>query len=295
MRQFTLSQPGAISLRSIKIPIFEAMQSPRVSGIQHQESVINSSNLDREVKLDFYVVPGLKPSGAASLLFINDGQNLEEMNFRDSLDELSRQGLNNPLICVGIHAGKDRKHEYGVAGIPDYLGRGERAQAYTNFITDELLPHVHALFKGIEFRNNSFAGFSLGGLMALDIVWTHPSLFKLAGVFSGSLWWRSIDQEDPDYDDDKHRIMHQRIRNGSYHPGLRFFFQCGNKDETMDRNKNGIIDSIDDTRDLISELANKGYEEGRDISYLEMPDGRHDIETWARAMPDFLKLVAEQI
>jgi len=63
----------------------------------------------------------------------------------------------------------------------------------------------------------------------------------------------------------------------------------------MDRNKNGIIDSIDDTRDLISELVKKGYEEGRDISYLEMPDGRHDIETWAKAMPDFLKLVADQI
>ena len=105
----------------------------------------------------------------------------------------------------------------------------------------------------------------MGGLSALDIVWNHPDKFRKAGVFSGSLWWRSVDQTDKDYDDDKHRIMHQVIRNGVYHPGLKFFFQCGNMDETMDRNNNGIIDSIDDTLDLIKELMNKGYNREKDI------------------------------
>jgi len=41
-------------------------------------------------------------------------------------------------------------------------------------------------------------------------------------------------------------------------PGLKFFFECGTADETEDRNGNGIIDSIDDTKDLISALINKG-------------------------------------
>jgi hypothetical protein len=27
----------------------------------------------------------------------------------------------------------------------------------------------------------------------------------------------------------------------------------------------------------------------KDIKYLEMPDGKHDIDTWSRAMPIFLK------
>jgi hypothetical protein len=103
------------------------------------------------------------------------------------------------------------------------------------------------------------------------------------------LWWRNIDQEEKDYDDDKHRIMHQQIRNGDFHPGQRFFFQCGNMDETKDRNNNGIIDSIDDTIDLIKELEAKGYSRDKDISYLELSDGRHDIPTWARAMPTFLE------
>ncbi|MEI9808743.1 MAG: alpha/beta hydrolase-fold protein [Bacteroidota bacterium] len=140
-----------------------------------------------------------------------------------------------------------------------------------------------------SFRETAFAGFSLGGLMALDIVWSYPKEFSRAGIFSGSLWWRNIDQQEKEYDDDKHRIIHQLIRKGKYQPGLKFFFQCGNMDEVMDRNNNGIIDSIDDTLDLIKELEAKGYDAKKDICYLEMSDGKHDIPTWGRAMPGFLK------
>ena len=57
----------------------------------------------------------------------------------------------------------------------------------------------------------------------------------------------------------------------------------------MDRNQNGIIDSIDDTLDLIKELEAKGYSAPREIFYLEMPEGKHDIPTWSLAMPVFLQ------
>ena len=72
-------------------------------------------------------------------------------------------------------------------------------------------------------------------------------------------------------------------------PELKFWLQTGTKDETADRNKNGIIDSIDDTQDLIKELVLKGYVAGGDIRYLEIAGGHHDVETWARAMPEFLR------
>ena len=63
----------------------------------------------------------------------------------------------------------------------------------------------------------------------------------------------------------------------------------GTHDETSDRNNNGIIDSIDDTLDLIRELEAKGYQRKTDIEYLELADGRHDVPTWGRAMPAFLQ------
>ena len=83
--------------------------------------------------------------------------------------------------------------------------------------------------------------------------------------------------------------MHSQIRKGDFHPGLKFFFEAGTLDETEDRNNNGVIDAIDDTLSLIEALKQKGYNAGTDICYLEMKEGRHDIATWAKAMPAFLK------
>lgn len=262
-----------------------------VSGILIEKIVHRSARLNREVNVDFYLPKNVSDFSHLSLLLINDGQNLEEMGFAGLLESLHATDPTRPLLAVGIHAGEHRKMEYGVAGHPDYAGRGAKAGAYTAFILEELLPFIYHKYNVSSFREIAFAGFSLGGLSALDIVWNHPGLFKKAGVFSGSFWWRSLDQDNPHYDDDKHRIIHQQIRHGQYKPGLKFFFQCGNKDETKDRNHNGIIDSIDDTLDLVRELESRGYHSKKDIFYLEMPEGGHDIPTWASAMPAFLSFL----
>ena len=82
--------------------------------------------------------------------------------------------------------------------------------------------------------------------------------------------------------------MHLQVLNGHFYPWLKFFFECGALDETEDRNKNGVIDSIDDTLDLIVELKAKGYTE-QHIKYVELENGKHDVQTWSKALPDFLK------
>ena len=66
--------------------------------------------------------------------------------------------------------------------------------------------------------------------------------------------------------------MHARIRKGKYYPWLKFFFECGELDETDDRNNNGVIDTIDDTIDLMRELLAKGYLEGKDMYYLQLQE-----------------------
>ena len=83
--------------------------------------------------------------------------------------------------------------------------------------------------------------------------------------------------------------MHRQIREGNYAPWLKFFFEVGTLDETADRNNNGVIDSIDDALSLIDELSKKGYSTAKDIKYLELQDGRHDVPTWAKAFPAFLQ------
>ena len=251
--------------------------------------ILPSVFLERDVMVDFYFPPThTTGNNELNLLLINDGQDLVTMNFDNIINELYLSGKIAPLLCVGIHCGTDRKNEYGTAAVVDYKGRGAKAALYTRFVFEELLPFIREEYSIESFREKSFCGFSLGGLSALDIVWNHAHEFSKTGVFSGSLWWRSVSQDDPLFNEEEHRIIHNEIRNGEYAPWLKFFFATGTLDETADRNNNGIIDSIDDTLCLISELEKKGYAPQTDIHYLELSDGRHDVATWARAFPEFL-------
>lgn len=264
------------------------MQLMNVTDIVVENVVIPSGNLGRDVVVDFYLPNNIPDPASLTLLIINDGQNMEELGLQQILTGLYAANQLRPILCAAVHANADRKMEYGIASQADYAGRGAKAGAYTEFVISELIPYIRTTYAVPSFVEQAVAGFSLGGLTALDMVFNHPGQFSKAGVFSGSFWWRSKAQTDEAYDDDQHRIMHQVIRNGGYAPGLKFFFQTGNLDETSDRNNNGIIDSIDDTMDVIHELEKKGYALPRDITYLELPEGRHDIPTWSSAMPAFL-------
>ena len=250
--------------------------------------MLRSGQLGRTVMVDFYLPGEACEMRQTSLVLINDGQDLGRLGLAGMLDDLYGRGLLRPLLCVGIHAGEDRKMEYGTAGIPDYKGRGARADAYTRFVFDELIPAIRRRFRAPDFKEKAFAGFSLGALSAMDIVWSHPQEFTRAGLFSGSFWWRTKDATDATYDEHADRIMQAEVRRGDYYPWLKFFFECGTEDEQEDRNGNGIIDSIDDTQDLIGELVAKGYDREKDIRYDEITGGRHDVDTWGRAMPEFL-------
>jgi len=265
------------------------MSTEKTANIFTEQHIISSLCLGREVIVDFYLPANTKESGNLSLLLINDGQDLVSMNFEEILEDLYEKNDINDLLCVGIHCSKDRKNEYGTAKILDYKGRGARAALYNHFVFEELLPFIRKVLFINSFKEKSFAGFSLGGLSALDMVWNHPQEFSKAGIFSGSMWWRDKDQDDVDFNEETDRIMHRQVKEGKYAPWLKFFFEVGTLDEVADRNNNGVIDSIDDTISLIDELVKKGYDRERDIKFVELKDGRHDVPTWARALPAFLK------
>ena len=245
-----------------------------------------SALLQREVLIDIYFPPPQTNLSNVSLLLINDGQDLPLMPFADILSGLYQSNAMEPVLCVGIHCGTDRKNEYGTANHLHYKGFGAKAAGYTQFILQELLPFINRISGISSFRDKSFAGFSLGGLSALDIVINHPNHFINAGIFSGSLWWRSRGY-GRSYNDNTDRIMHAQVRKLPLCPALSFFFECGALDELADRNNNGVIDSIEDTLDLIKELRSKGYSE-ESIKCVEVPDGMHNVATWARIFPEYL-------
>lgn len=234
--------------------------------------------LQREVGFDVYLPANTRDT--PHLLLINDGQELEQIGFPAMLEHL--QDTTHPsLWAVAIHAGPQRLQEYGTAKHVDYQGRGCKAGLYTRFIVRELLPFLQQRYHQ-SFPDKTFAGFSMGGLSALDIVWNNPQYFRKAGVFSGSLWWRSSN------DGNHHRIMHRQVKEGRFNPDLRFFFEAGTEDEKADRN-----DAVLDTEELMALLEEKGYEKGKHIQYTLVEGGKHDLATWAGVMPNFLEWVVK--
>lgn len=245
--------------------------------------------LQRNVEVEILTPPELDKTRKYPLLLLNDGQDSEAVKVKSTVEKLVAEKAIPEIIVVGITAG-DRMQEYGVAYRHDYHGRGKSAKAYSDYVIKELVPYLGYRYPlSAVPAARAFAGYSLGGLSAMDIAWNHPDQFGKVGVFSGSFWWRKRDASSFFYSDYRDRLMHLQVRRGRLKPGLKFWFQTGTLDENSDRNKNGVIDSIDDTLDLISELTRKGYRPFHDIQYLEIKDGRHNQETWAQAMPDFLR------
>ena len=154
-----------------------------------------------------------------------------------------------------MHANEDRLQEYGSSSAVDFKNRGSKAGLYSEFMINELLPYIRNNYSVSRDKNkNVVAGWSMGGLSAIDIVWNFPNYFGKVGVFSGSLWWR-MKAYNRGYKEDKHRIIHQMIRNSEKKEGLKFWFECGTNDEQADRNKKG---------------------------------GEHNQQTWSEIMPYFL-------
>lgn len=268
-------------------PPFTTEKSP-LPELLPKEIRLHSIHLKRMVKLTFLQPPTPDPTVPLAVLLVFDGQDFPVLRLAKTLGEFSQAQPQKPLLVVGVHANKDRIYEYGIASQPDYAYRGNKAANTTQFVMDELVPYLKANFTLSEDRSDwTIAGFSLSGLMALDIAWHHAEQFSKTGVFSGSFWWRQRALDD-DYDESD-RIMHNLVRLSPGQPPLQFWFQTGSRDEEADRDNDGIIDSIDDTLDLIAELERKGYKWGKDIVYEEVLDGEHHPATWAKVFPDFLR------
>ncbi len=244
-----------------------------------------SKQLNREIIFD--IISPSNPEKDLPLLIMNDGQDFDQLGIVNILKEYYGKG-GKDFVYVGVHCNANRMHEYGTAGFADYKKRGSMALNYSKFICQEFLPHIQNLHQTSPLASQNYlCGFSLGGLSAFDITLDNPHLFSKVGVFSGSFWWRDKDYK-AGFVEDNDRIMHKKIRNATIAKDIKFWLQCGTDDEKADRNKNGIIDSIDDTLDIIKELKNIGYAD-TDISYVEIKNGQHNFGTWSKAFPMFLE------
>ena len=187
--------------------------------IKQTDDNLYSRHLQRNVKLRVLHTPPPSDRSAYNLLILNDGQDMDSLRVKETMDSLNTSGKISPLVIIGIEAG-DRMKEYGVADKPDWLGRGNKASFYDAFINNELYPYAKKQSGVRKFQSVVIAGCSLGGLSAFDIAWNHPDKFSKVGVFSGSFWWRDLASDDSNYSDEKNRIMFTKLKASRKRPGL---------------------------------------------------------------------------
>ena len=248
---------------------------------------VYSRHLQEHVDLAIITTPMPEDKSDMNLLLLNDGQDIGKLRVKDIVDSLYSKNLIEPLIVVGIHAG-NRMQEYGVAGLPDYKNNGSKADKYNAFVDNELYNFVKKKTGVRKFKSVTIAGCSLGGLSAFDIAWNNADKIDKAGIFSGSFWWRDKDANAKDYSDENNRIMLSFLKSSRKKPKTKYWFYAGAKEETSDRDKDGMIDVIDDTKDLIAIIRQKNIIPSSDIVYTEAANGTHDYTSWSSAFPAFL-------
>lgn len=260
---------GAVVTTSAKVEVLTGLDFGRLES--------------REVRV---FVPG-EVIATTPVLIVLDGQNMGAWRLEEALAGVAAQGRPVPLV-VAVPAGKERIEEYGMAGTPDFAGRGKLAQDFQRFVLGSVLPAVRARFGVTGDRaRTGVLGSSLGGLAAFDLAWRHPEVFGFAGIFSGSFWWRG--EDGPAAVRQASRLAHRLVRGTPVRPiRQRLWFSVGTKEETDDRDGNGVIDAVQDTTELIDELELKGWKKGENLSYVLVEGGEHNEAAWAKVLPGFL-------
>jgi len=263
-------------------------------------------------KIDIYLPPGYQADSAARypVLYFNDGQDAAAVGVEAALEKLYAQRAIRKVIVVAIGMLPDRMGTYGlsdskaghsVAGGSRYGTVGARAHEYSEWVVSELVPYIDARYRTEhDPADRAILGWSLGALNAFNLGWQYPEVFGRVGAFSPSFWLAS-DRTDAASVQNS-RLAQRMVETGPRHAGSRFWFAVGTAEETDDRDGDGIIDAVDDARDLAAALGDLGYSYNpdynsnnglraapdADVSLYLLEAGQHNQSSWARMLPPFL-------
>ena len=270
------------------------------------------------LRVRVYLPPGYASAHARyDVLYANDGQDMEAVGLAGTLASLHATHAIRPIIVVAIDMPPDRMAGYGfldrgkgeaIVAPTKYGEVGANAQAYAQWLTQELVPVIDARYRSVARPDGrALLGWSLGAASAFAVGWQYPDLFGRVGAFSPSFWLATDDAGAEAVQ--ASRIAHWLVAERPPLSRPRLFFAVGTDEETGDRDGDGVIDVLDDTRDLLDGwkdaqgrehkgLRQQGYAvnmEGatrpsRDPATLYLlQGGRHDQASWARMLPAFLR------
>lgn len=253
------------------------------------------------IHVTVYLPPGYAQSTARyPVLYANDGQDMKAVGLQATLARLYGEHAIAPIIVVAIDMLHDRASGYGlsdrrrgqsVVGGSVIGPIGLRAADYSSWVATTLVPYIDARYRTrADARQRTVMGWSLGALNAFNLGWEYPDVFGKVGAMSPSFWLAG-DRSDAAAVQ-RSRLAQAMVDRGPRREGLKFWFAAGTAEETNDRDRDGVIDVIDDLQDLVNGLRQLGYRttgNDADVTVFLLKDGHHQQASWAKMLPLFLR------
>ena len=219
---------------------------------------IQSSQLSEKRILNIYLPEGYKENDTIKypVIYLLDGSADEDfihicgiVQFFNMMDMMPKS------IVVGI-ANVDRKRDFTY---PTTIEKDKKAYPTTGssekfiaFIEQELEPFIEK-----KYRTNSsktIIGQSLGGLVAVEILFKKPSLFNTYIIVSPSLWW----------DNESLLLKSPEVLNPSFNQRTTVYIAAGNEGDIM----------VGDAKHLVK-ILKKDERKNLNVIYNYLPDEDH--------------------
>jgi predicted alpha/beta superfamily hydrolase len=252
----------------------------------HQSFHSKILNNDRDVIV--YLPPGYDADRKRhySVFYLQDGQNLfdgatsfipgQEWRVDEAAQSLISAGKIEPLIIVGIYnAGVERVNEYTAAQDQKYKAGG-KADLYGRFLVEELKPFIDRTYRTVaDARHTGLGGSSLGGLISLYLGLKYPTVFTRIAVVSPAVFWA-----------DNQIVRYTEAQ--TLKAPLRIWLDVGTQEG---RDRNEAQSTVAGARLLKQTLIAKGWEEGKDLKYLEVEGAEHNEKAWAARIDQILQFL----
>lgn len=264
---------------------YETVHGPdnTVSGLVLSWPVLASPQLGVEREILAYLPPSLAAGQDGGrqypVIYFQDGQNVfdertsysGEWHADETLEQLATEGLEAIAIAI-TNAGDGRMDEYN-PWRDERRKLGGLGDAYLGWLVGHVKPLIDRSFPTRTDRlGTGICGSSMGGLISLYALAAFPGVFGMAGVMSPSLGWNN-------------RHMLKLVERGAV-PRARLHLDAGG------REWRGMLREARHLRRLLLE---SGYQQGRDLHYVEEARGFHRESAWAARLPDALRfLLAEE-
>lgn len=265
-----------------------AQREHTLTGDVRLHKSFHSAILNNNRDVIVYLPPGYDADAKKRypVFYMHDGQNIfdgatsfipgQEWRVDEVAQSLIAAGKIEPLIIVGVYnAGGERVNEYTAAPEQKYKAGG-KADLYGRFLVEEVKPFIDKTYRTkTDAKNTGLGGSSLGGLISLYLGLKYPAVFTRVAVVSPSVFW--ADNQIVHYTEDQARK-----------PALRIWLDVGTKEG---RDAKDAQATVDGARLLKRTLIRKGWDEGKDLKYVEAEGAEHNEKAWAARIGQILEFL----